>query len=140
MRDPNPKFLASFMLAVGMTVGQVALADSDQLAAKTAAPSSTPARLTGPQVYNNVCIACHSPPGIGGAPALGDANAWAARIGQGMDTLIGHALRGLSGSTGIMPRKGGRLDLSDEEVIAAVEYMVAQVADRDDRAAQKAAR
>jgi len=83
---------------------------------------------TGPHVYNAVCIACHAAPGIGGAPALGDVDAWAARIAQGMETLIDHALRGFSGSTGVMPRKGGRVDLSDEEIIGAVEYMVEQVA------------
>jgi cytochrome c5 len=83
--------------------------------------------LTGPQVYRAVCIACHAAPGVGGAPALGNRDAWTARIAQGMDTLIDHALHGFSGSTGVMPRKGDRPDLSDQEVIAAVEYMVAQV-------------
>jgi cytochrome c len=87
-----------------------------------------PAPLTGPQVYNAVCIACHAPPGVGGAPAIGDGNAWAARIARGMDSLIDHALHGFSGSTGVMPRKGGRIDLSDEEIIGAVRYMVERVA------------
>ena len=135
MRDPDVRFFRSFMLVLAVAVapaGQVALADSDEAAARQSAPISTPeavaAPLTGPQVYNAVCIACHAPPGLGGAPALGDGDAWAARIAQGMETLIDHALRGYSGSTGIMPRKGGRLDLSDEEVIGAVEYMVEQAA------------
>lgn len=83
--------------------------------------------MTGEQVYNNVCIACHSPPGIGGAPALGDTEAWAPRIAQGMDILVYHALNGFSGETGVMPKKGERLDMSDEEVIRAVEYMVGQI-------------
>ena len=102
---------------IGMAVGQVALADSEELATA----------LTGQQVYNNVCIACHSPPGVGGAPSLGDNNAWAERIANGMDMLNDHALNGFSGKTGVMPKKGERVDLSDEEVIAAVEYMVEQV-------------
>jgi cytochrome c5 len=130
--DPNRQFFASFMLAliaVAVAVGQVALADPEEPAT---APSSTPnaaaAPLTGPQVYNAVCIACHAPPGVGGAPALGDSDAWAGRIAQGMDTLIDHALHGFTGSTGVMPKKGERVDLSDEEIIGAVEYMVAQVA------------
>ena|SRR5690606_30093586 len=115
--------------AIGLViapVGQVAVADSEEPAVRQSAPIPTPesAPLTGPQVYDAVCIACHGPPGLGGAPALGDGDAWAPRIAQGMETLIDHALRGFSGSAGIMPRKGGRLDLSDEEVIGAVEYMV----------------
>ncbi len=134
--DPDQRFFDNFMLVlgilIGVAVGQVALADSEELAATQAAPISTPeavaAPLTGPQVYNEVCIACHAPPGVGGAPALGDGDAWAARIAQGMDTLIDHALHGYSGSTGVMPMKGGRVDLSDEEIIGAVEYMVEQVA------------
>jgi cytochrome c5 len=136
LRDPEQQLFASFTLVVGIligvAVGQVALADSAELAPIPAAPISkaeaAAARLTGREVYNEICISCHAAPGVGGAPALGDSNAWAARIAQGMDTLIDHALHGLSGSTGIMPRKGGRIDLSDEEIIRAVEFMVEQVA------------
>jgi cytochrome c5 len=79
---------------------------------------------TGERIYNGVCIACHAPPGLGGAPALGDQAAWAERIAKGMPTLVTHALNGFSSATGIMPRKGGRPDLSDAEVMSAVEYMV----------------
>jgi cytochrome c len=117
---------------MGVAIGQVALADPEEPGATQAAPISKPEPvaepLAGPEVYREVCIACHAPPGIGGAPALGDGEAWAARIAQGMETLIDNALNGFSGSTGIMPRKGGRVDLSDEEIIAAIEYMVEQVA------------
>jgi cytochrome c5 len=142
LRDPDQqffeRFFASFMLVLGILIGvavtpvaQVALAGSEEPAAIQGAPTSTPeavaAPLTGPQVYKAVCIACHAEPGVGGAPVLGDGDAWAARIAQGMDTLIDHALHGFS-STGVMPRKGGRVDLSDEEIIGAVEYMVEQVA------------
>ena len=120
-------------ILIGLALGQCTLADSEEPAAVQVAPISMPeavaAPLTGSQVYRAVCIACHAPPGVGGAPALGDGNAWAARIAQGKDTLIDHALHGFSGSTGIMPMKGGRIDLSDEEIIGAVEYMVEQVAE-----------
>jgi len=136
MRDPNQQFSNSFVLVlgilIGMAVGQVTLAASEEPDAMQAAPITTDkavtAPLTGPQVYNAVCIACHAPPGVGGAPALGSADAWAARIARGMDTLIDHALHGFTGATGVMPKKGERLDLSDEEIIGAVRYMVEQVA------------
>ena len=64
--------------------------------------------------------------GIGGAPVLGDAEAWAPRIAQGMDILKDHAIKGFQGSAGYMPAKGGRVDLSDEEVANAVDYMIAE--------------
>ena len=86
-------------------------------------PAPVEAALSGPQVYNQACLACHGA-GIGGAPILGDADAWTARIAQGMDVLKDHAINGYTGSVGYMPAKGGRVDLSDEEVAEAVEYMV----------------
>lgn len=109
--------------------GQVYLPGDDLAAvseqAAQAAPEPVATTLTGPQVYNEACIACHGT-GIGGAPATSDAGAWTARIEQGMDTLQQHAIEGFSGSAGYMPPKGGRLDLSDQEVRDAVEYMVSQ--------------
>ena len=90
-------------------------------AAEEPAPVET--ALSGPQVYNTACLACHGA-GIGGAPILGDADAWSARVAQGIDVLNDHAINGYTGSVGYMPAKGGRVDLSDEEVAAAVQYMV----------------
>ena len=84
------------------------------------------ATLSGPQVYNEACIACHGA-GVGGAPMLSDASNWAPRIAQGMDTLRTHAIEGYTGNAGYMPPKGGRLDLSDEEIYAAIDYMIEQV-------------
>lgn len=135
MPDPEQQVCKRFRLVhalfIGMAFGQVALASPDERAATLTAPAAAPkavaAPLSGPQVYNAVCVACHAAPGIGGAPALGDHNAWAIRIERGLNILIDHALQGYSGTTGIMPRKGGRVDLSDAEVIAAVEYMVEKV-------------
>lgn len=127
MRDRDPQFFATFVLGL-LAVGQAALADPEESAGARATPNTAAAPLTGPQVYNVVCIACHAPPGVGGAPALGDREAWAPRIAKGMDTLIDHALHGFTGGAGVMPRKGERPDLSDAEIIGAVEYMVAQAA------------
>jgi cytochrome c5 len=91
----------------------------------TAEPEPVAAAMTGPQVYNTACLACHGT-GVGGAPMLGDADQWAPRIAQGVDVLKQHAIGGFTGSVGFMPPKGGRLDLSDEEIGSAVEYMVGE--------------
>jgi cytochrome c5 len=64
--------------------------------------------------------------GIAGAPKVGDAAAWEARIAQGEQTLLDHAINGYQGSAGYMPAKGGFAFLSDEDVAAAVAYMVAE--------------
>ncbi|MDH4047989.1 MAG: c-type cytochrome [Gammaproteobacteria bacterium] len=92
-------------------------------AAEPAAPVTT--ALTGPQVYNEACIACHGS-GIAGAPKVGDAAAWTGRVAQGNPTLYEHAINGYQGSAGYMPAKGARMDLSDQEVRDAVDYMVSQ--------------
>jgi cytochrome c5 len=93
--------------------GQVALAET------VAAP------LSGPQVYNEACIACHGS-GIGGAPRLGDVDAWAPRIARGREVLDDHVINGYTGDVGYMPPKGGRVDLSDEEILAALSYLLAE--------------
>lgn len=77
----------------------------------------------GKRVYSGNCMACHSA-GVAGAPRLGDTQAWSLRIGQGLDTLYDHAINGFNGNTGYMPAKGGYASLNDDEVKAAVAYMV----------------
>jgi len=109
-------------------LGQVYLPGEEQQAAapklETAVePAPVAAALTGPQIYNSACLACHGP-GVGGAPILGDVAAWEPRLAQGMDVLHDHAINGYQGSAGYMPAKGGRVDLSDQEVMDAVTYMV----------------
>jgi cytochrome c5 len=79
----------------------------------------------GKKVYDSICVACHAA-GIAGAPKLGDKAAWGPRIEQGMDTLYAHSINGFQGKTGVMPPKGGNMALSDDEMKAAVDYMVAQ--------------
>ncbi len=79
----------------------------------------------GKKTYETVCFACHAT-GAAGAPKFGDKAAWAPRIKQGLPTLKDHALKGFTGKSGMMPAKGGRADLPDADVTAAVEYMVSQ--------------
>lgn len=81
--------------------------------------ASAPKQLqTAEAVYNSTCAACHAT-GAAGAPKLGDAGAWSARIAQGVDTLVKHAAFGLRG----MPAKGGNANLDNAEVARAVVFM-----------------
>ena len=82
--------------------------------------------LSGPQVYNQACVACHGA-GVAGAPKTGEAAAWSGRLGQDNATLTDHVINGYQGPAGYMPPKGGRADLSDEEILSAMDYMLNQV-------------
>jgi len=77
----------------------------------------------GKAVFDQACTVCHSQ-GVAGAPKFGDAEAWAPRIAKGKDTLYQHAINGFTGDSGTMPPKGGFTNLSDDDVKAAVDYMV----------------
>jgi c(7)-type cytochrome triheme protein len=72
----------------------------------------------GKRTYDGACAVCHAA-GVAGAPKLGDAAAWAPRLKAGIDGLMASALKG----KGAMPPKGGRADLADAAVQAAVKYM-----------------
>ncbi|MGD8408264.1 MAG: c-type cytochrome [Thiohalophilus sp.] len=75
----------------------------------------------GQKVYQQACFACHAT-GAAGAPKLDDKAAWKDRIAKGKETLYKHAIEGFNA----MPAKGGRADLSDDAVKAAVDYIVSQ--------------
>ena len=107
-------------------VGEIAFAaaESGQAPAKNAVAVATPDR-DGQQVYQVSCVACHDA-GIAGAPKVGDKGQWAKRIAKGLDALYASAVNGVQGSAGVMPAKGGNLALSNAEVKAAVDYMVAR--------------
>ena len=87
---------------------------------------SVSAPMSGPQVYNENCYLCHAAPGVGGAPVFGDVQAWAPRIAQGQETLVERVINGYQGEVGVMPPKGGRPDLSDEEILEALDFMLAE--------------
>ncbi len=93
------------------------------VAAAPAADAAAPAAAgsNGKAVYDASCMACHGV-GIAGAPKTGDKAAWAPRIGAGIAAMQTSAIKGKNA----MPAKGGNLSLSDADVKAAVDYMVAQ--------------
>nr|WP_300307396.1 c-type cytochrome [Halomonas sp.] len=108
--------------ASGDKQDNVTTEDAAQTADKqsTAADSEAEmASIDGQTIYQQTCMACHDT-GIASAPIRGDAKAWEPRLAQGIDTLYDHAINGFN----IMPPRGGDSSLSDEEVKAAVDYMV----------------
>lgn len=116
--------------AVAEVVDKVADAASkavDEVVDKVAdAVAGTDINGLGQKVYNKVCFACHGT-GIPGFPKVGDKEVWAPRIAQGRDVLIEHAINGTDGKPAMPPRAGKKKDeLSDEEIAAAVDYMVSQ--------------
>ena len=86
-----------------------------------AAPAAGADLAKGKSIYDMACFVCHMT-GAAGAPKLGDKAAWAPRIAQGMDALVHSALNGKNA----MPPKGGRADLSDDDIKAGVAYIVSQ--------------
>ncbi len=75
----------------------------------------------GAETYTQACQACHMT-GAAGAPKLEDKAAWAPRIALGKDVLYASVING----KGAMPPKAGQAQLSDDEIKAAVDYMVSQ--------------
>ncbi|MBH9578427.1 c-type cytochrome [Inhella proteolytica] len=132
------KFLSASLLALVAAAALSACGKQEQAAAP-AAPAATPAPAAAPapapapaadnelgkSVFNKTCALCHSA-GVAGAPKPGDKSDWGPRIAQGNDTLYKHAIEGFNGAKGAMPARGGGASLTDEQVKAAVDYMVNQ--------------
>ena len=87
------------------------------------ATGSTLAAATAEETYKGACSACHDA-GVANAPKLGDKAAWAPRVKQGKDALYKSALQGKPGTA--MMAKGGFANLSDAEVKAVVDMMMAK--------------
>jgi len=74
---------------------------------------------SGQVIYTKSCVSCHKM-GIAGAPKVGDKSAWAPLIADGEEKMLNNAIKGI----GNMPPKGGASKLTDDEIKAAVDYMV----------------
>lgn len=90
-----------------------------------AAPAAAANPDLGKSIYGKTCSLCHAS-GVAGAPIPGDADEWAPRIAQGKETLYKHAIEGFTGEKGMMPARGGNPKLSDEEMHAAVDFMLGE--------------
>lgn len=105
--------------AVVEPVEAAALAAAVQAAAPAA--DAIQSGIDGEKIYRGLCFSCHDA-GIAGAPKLGDKTAWAPRIAAGSESMYNNSIKG----QGIMPAKGGNPTLTDDEIKAAVDWMVQQ--------------
>lgn len=97
--------------------GATALAEAQ--AAAAVAPAAEEVIVDGPAVYGSLCNACHES-GVSGAPIRGS-ELMAARVDEkGLEVLVQNAINGLN----VMPPRGGNPSLTDEQIQAAVEYMI----------------
>lgn len=78
----------------------------------------------GREIYQSVCVACHGPENVMvSAPKAGDIAAWGRRLARGakgIETLTDNAVNGF----GAMPSKGGRNELSRDQIRQAIEFMM----------------
>jgi cytochrome c5 len=107
----------------GSTGASAQAAAAAAAAAAAMASGAYGGTLDGKVIYDNLCTACHTS-GVGMAPTL-DHSHWDARLTQGKDTLYKHAIEGYTGPDGgVMPPKGGNAGLSEEQIHAAVDWML----------------
>ena len=85
------------------------------------APTAPPGARNGESIVKAVCSNCHAQ-GLANAPKIGDANAWAPHIKEGLPTLVKNAINGIRA----MPPRGGDATLTDAEVARAVVFMANQ--------------
>ncbi|MCB1603439.1 MAG: c-type cytochrome [Gammaproteobacteria bacterium] len=77
----------------------------------------------GQKIYDATCRLCHGT-GLAGAPKVEDTVTWEHRLQQGKSKVYEHAINGYQGQYGVMPPRGGNMELSDDDVKAAVDFMV----------------
>lgn len=130
--EADAKMRAASVAKITEPVGQVtAVGDEAEVAAEevvTETPAAEASGDVGETVYGSLCVNCHGIAAMAAMiPQTGDAAAWGPRIEKGIETLYNNAINGFTGSMGMMPARGSNPALSDDEVKAAVDYMVGQV-------------
>ncbi len=96
------------------------LALTTMIAALTGCGADSAGTGPGERVYNRYCFSCHAA-GVAGAPRVGDMGAWAPRIAKGPETLLATTISGIAPG---MPPRGLCSECTDEELAAAIDYMI----------------
>lgn len=90
-------------------------------------PDFGDARLrNGRAVWMGTCRECHAN-SLSDAPQVKDKPQWRKRLEKGQPAMYDSALKGRVTANAEMPPRGGNPNLTDEEVRAAVDYMLAIV-------------
>lgn len=123
--DPTDKVMRNALEQRIEPVGRIrtaemAEAEGEAVAATAAATQVASAEMTPKALYEGACAACHTA-GVAGAPKYGDADAWAARMGGGVEALVASVING----KGAMPARGGST-YSDEDIARAVDYLLGE--------------
>ncbi|MFA5940659.1 MAG: c-type cytochrome [Sinimarinibacterium sp.] len=95
-------------------------------AAATNAATAAAPPAKGDEIVKKTCAVCHQMAGMG-APLVGNKTDWTERIAKGKPKLYENAIKGFQGAKGVMPAKGANPALTDDEVKAAVDYMLGQI-------------
>ena len=104
---------------VGQDCGGLEGGAGGSVSAPAVAGAAAATGLNGRQIYDQFCFACHAT-GVGEAPLFGNLEQWQPRIDQGMEQMLAVSLTG----RGLMPPMGTCITCSDDEMRAAIQYMV----------------
>lgn len=97
-------------------------AQANAVSTRTQVAEEAKVSLTPESIYNSKCLSCHTT-GAAGAPKIGDASAWQARLdAKGIDGLTASAIAGI----GAMPAMGLCMECSDEDIKATIEYIMSK--------------
>ena len=118
--DPNSSAMSE--QAIAKRMNPLSANKSNQMAGRSTSESVAVALDPGESLYNTVCQACHTA-GIAGAPKTGDKTAWSERVKLGNDTLSKSVINGKN----MMPARGGATNASNDDIRAAVDFMLSKV-------------
>ena len=90
---------------------------------ETTSPDSS--GISGKQIYESNCMACHGANGKGNIPGVPDFNAKNGRLSKSDSELLSNIITGIQspGSSMPMPPKGGNAELTNADINAVLDYL-----------------